>query len=366
NAGLGKGRYDSATPSVRLGQAVLQGTADLSSSLSAVATLSAGDRPGARIDVREAWLSWDPVPDGAWKWSAKAGSFFPRSSLEVEYGGIGWTPTQTVSSSAINSWIGEELRTNGLELQLKRIGRLADSPHDIGLSAAIFRGNDPTGTLLAWRGWSISDRISGAYAAIPLAPLPVYQADGAIPRQAHTIHPFREIDGRAGYYIGANYRYRERFELAWMDYDNRANPLAVKQGQYGWRTRFTHWSLRLRPHDNWELLVQLMHGDTLMGQNAVALDFRAAYALISHPLGPGRVALRYDRFSTREHDLLPSDPNAERGRSVALAYSLALSDTTTLVTELLTLDSTRAARALLALPTRQREHSVVTSLRWQF
>lgn len=365
-AGLGKSRYDADSPRWSVGQAVLQGQWDLSDSLSAVANLSAGDQHAGVVDVREAWIGWNPVPTSAWKWRAKAGSFFPPSSVEIDYGGLAWTPTRTISSSAINSWIGEELRTNGVELQLSHNGRFERSPHDYGMTAALFVGNDPAGTLLAWRGWSISDRIAGRNEAVLLPDLPVYRADGAIPRQDRTIHPFREVDGRLGYYVGANYRYQERMEVAWLHYDNRADPLVVKHGQYGWHTRFNHLSLVLRPQGSWELLFQAMRGDTLMGANAVALDFQAWYALASRQVGPGRLTLRYDRFRTSEHDILPTDPNSERGHSVALAYSLGLSDSATLVTELLEVDSLRDARPLLHAARNQRERSLVASVRWQF
>jgi hypothetical protein len=365
-AGLGKSRYDADSPRWSVGQAVLQGQWDLSDSLSAVANLSASDQHAGVVDVREAWIGWNPVPTSAWKWRAKAGSFFPPSSVEIDYGGLAWTPTRTISSSAINSWIGEELRTNGVELQLSHNGRFERSPHDYGMTAALFVGNDPAGTLLAWRGWSISDRIAGRNEAVLLPDLPVYRADGDIPRQDRTIHPFREVDGRLGYYVGANYRYQERMEVAWLHYDNRADPLVVKNGQYGWHTRFNHLSLVLRPQGSWELLFQAMRGDTLMGANAVALDFQAWYALVSRQVGPGKLALRYDRFRTSEHDILPADPNAERGHAVALAYSLALGDSVAWVTELLQVDSMRDARPLIQADRNQRERSLVTSVRWQF
>lgn len=366
HAGTGKSRYDRGSSRVGAGQAVLQGEADLANTMSASATISADGQRSGGLDVREAWLGWNPLPSGPWRLKAKAGAFFPPSSVEIDYAGIGWTPVRTVSSSAINSWIGEELRTRGMELQLTRTGRYEGRADDFGLLAAVFQGNDPAGTLLAWRGWSISDRIAGNFERMRLPDLPVYRADGAIPRQSRTLRPFREIDGRMGYYAAASYRHGEQLELAWLHYDNRADPVRVEDGQYGWRTRFEHVSLVARPHGTWELLFQYMRGDTLMGKNAVALDYHAWYALLSRSVGPGRLALRYDKFKTTEHDLLPDDPNAERGRAVAVAYSVALGPSSELVTELLALDSRRAARTLVGEAPRQIERSIVASVRWQF
>ena len=366
DGGLGKSRYDAGSPALSLGQAVLHGDADLSDTFSASAELSADDQHQGVVDVREAWLAWSPLPSGAWKTRVRAGYFFPPSSVEIDYDGIGWTPKRTISSSAINSWIGEELRTNGVEWSMRRLGRYAGAPYDVGLVAAAFSGNDPTGTLLAWRGWSISDRIAGRNEALQLPDLPVYRPDGAIPRQSRVIHPFREVDGRLGYYAGVNLNLNTRLELAALHYDNRANPMTVKDGQYGWRTRFDHVSAVWRPAGDWELLMQAMRGDTLMGPNAVALDFQSWYALASHPLGPGTLALRYDRFSTTEHDVLPADPNNEQGHGVALAYNWPLSDSLALMTEALLVRSVRASRVLIAEQPAQTERSLTASLRWQF
>ena len=47
----------------------------------------------------------------------KAGAFFPTISLEND--DIGWTSPYTLSASAINTWIGEELRTIGTEGTLR-------------------------------------------------------------------------------------------------------------------------------------------------------------------------------------------------------------------------------------------------------
>jgi hypothetical protein len=365
-AGMDKGRYDRSSERISIGQAVLRGDFDLPASLSASLVVSADEKHRGVLDTREAWLAWNPLPSGAWKVRTKLGAFFPQTSVEIDYDDIGWTPTRTISSSAINSWIGEELRPKGLEVQLLRTGKFDGSPHDFGFTAALYRGNDPTGTLLAWRGWTISDRIAGLNEAVLLPDLPVYRSDGAIPRQARTIHPFRELDGRLGYYAGAQYRYGTRLELAALHYDNRADPLVVVNGQYGWRTRFDHVSAVLRPQGKWELMMQAMRGDTLMGKNGVALDFRSWYALLAHPVGAGKLALRYDRFSTTGHDALPSDPNDERGHGLALAYSMPLQESVELVAELLQVRSERGARSQIGQAPLQDERSATLALRWHF
>lgn len=367
DGGMGKMRYDAGSPRFNIGQAVLRGDVDLADSVAAGVELSA-DRQGQgrAVDVREAWLAWNPLPAGAWKTRVKAGFFFPPTSVELDYDSVGWVPKHTISSSAINSWIGEELRTNGIEWSARRLGRYADAPYDVGLVAAVFNGNDPAGTLLAWRGWSISDRVGGRNDALLLPDLPSYAPGGKIPAQSRTIHPFREIDGRLGYYYGANLGFGSTLELSSLRYDNLADATAIKDDQWGWRTRFTHLSAVWRPRGAWELSAQAMRGDTMMGHSLVALDSQSWFVLASHPLGTGTASARYDRFRTSEHDRLPEDPNQERGHALALAYDLPLADSVSLMSEALLVRSDRAARRLIGEAPAQTERSLTVALRFRW
>ena len=371
-AGLDKTRFDRSSSAFRVGQAVLRMDGELAPAFSASAVLSASDDRRGLLDVNEAWVAWNPVPSSPWKTRVRAGAFFPATSLEVGYESIGWTPEHTVSSSAINSWLGEELRTLGVEFNISRNGRLAGSPHDVGFTGALLFGNDPLGTLLAWRGWSVSDRISGLSESLPLADLPVLRATGGLPDQSRAINVFREIDGRPSFYVGANYGYsspaKTRFELAVLHYDNRGDPLVIRSGQYSWHTRFNHVSLRVQGVGQWEFSAQLLGGSTLMGPNAVNLDYSAGYLLASHPVGPGSVAVRLDQFSTRERpeDVIRTDDNSEVGRALALAYNWRLSPSLSLVSEALVVDSDRAARRVLGLPRNRLERSLTAALRISF
>jgi len=367
DSGLGKTRYDENSPRLSIGQAVLRADSDLFGDVSASLELSADQQHRGVVDVREAHLTWSPVPDGAWKHRVRAGFFFPPTSVEIDYDSVGWVPKHTISSSAINSWIGEELRTNGVEWSARRLGRYSGDAYDVGVLAAVFTGNDPTGTLLCWRGWSISDRIAGRNDTVKLADLPVYRPpDGYLLKQSRDIHPFRELDGKLGYYAGANFNVGTRLEAAALHYDNLTDPTVVKDGQYGWRTRFDHVSVVWRPQGRWELAMQSMRGDTMMGRNGAGLDFQSWFVLASHPLGPGTAAVRYDRFSTSEHDNIPSDPNNEVGYGVALAYDWPLAESWSLMTEALLVRSERSARALIGEPVLQKERSLTVSLRWRF
>ncbi len=366
--GLDKTQVDRNAGSVRLGNAFLRVDADVLDSMSASVVASAADDRGGVLDVTEAWISWNPVPRSPWKTRMKFGAFFPAANLEIDYDSIGWTPARTISSSAINSWFGEELRTRGVELTMTRKGLAEGSSHDIGFTAALFNGNDPAGTLLAWRGWSIGDRISGLREPIRLADLPVYRSSGALPNQDRNIHLFRELDHRPGYYLGAHYAFEALLSVELMHYDNRGNPLLLKNGQYSWKTRFDHMGVRLHPHGDWLFLFQALRGNTLMGPNAVRLRYNAGYALATHRLGPGRITFRVDRFSTKEHvaDILPTDPNSETGRAHAIAFAWPIGRSVSMVSELLTVQSSRAARVLIGEAPDKRERSLTAAIRWQF
>jgi hypothetical protein len=76
--------------------------------------------------------------------------------------------------------------------------------------------------------------------------------------------------------------------------------------------------------------------------------------------------LRYDRFSTSEHDNIPSDPNNEVGYGVALAYDWPLAESLSLMTEALLVRSDRSARVLIGEPQVQKERSLTLSLRYRF
>lgn len=364
SAGMGKSRFSSGS-ALRLGQGILAAQTELGDTVTANAVINADDERRHVFDVQEGWVAWHPVPTSAWRMRAKAGMFFPPLNQEIDYARQTWTPTRTLSASAVNSWVGEELKTKGLELSLTHRGRAGGSPHDAGVTAAVFNGNDPAGTLLAWRGWAIGDRITGASEAITLADLPVYRADGPINMQTRDVHLFREIDGRAGYYFGANYSYADALQLSVMHYDNRGDPLVVKAGQYSWATKFNHVGMHLQLKQ-WDFMFQYMSGSTMMGQRAVALNYHAWYALASRRLGSAMLTVRYDQFGAREHDLLASDPNGETGRAVALAYAHELNSSLSIVSELLMLRSERPARSLIGAATAQAGNSVTTSLRWQF
>ena len=78
------------------------------------------------LGISQAQLKYKPLSSSSLRWRARAGFFFPKMSLEnVD---TGWLSPFTYTQSAINSWIGEELRTPGVEFTLYSPGRSRNSP----------------------------------------------------------------------------------------------------------------------------------------------------------------------------------------------------------------------------------------------
>jgi hypothetical protein len=318
------------------------------------------------LGLQEAWIGWNPVPQSAWRTRVKVGAFFPTTSLEVAYDSIDWSATRTISAAAINSWIGEEIRIAGVELTQQWRGAMIESPHTFTARLGIFGMNDPAGTQIAWRGWNVGGRNTDLLQTLRLPDLPVYRPGGPLQSQARNVQLFREIDERPGVYVALGYGYDEWLEGAALHYDNRGDPLRLQHGQYSWHTRFDHLSLRAQPAADWELLAQWLRGNTLMGPNAVNVDFSSWYLLLSHQLGPGLATIRHDQFRSVDHDTLPTDANGESGHAWTFAYNLPLANSFTLVAELLSVDSQRTARATIGASAHKAERSLTMQLRRSF
>jgi hypothetical protein len=310
----------------------------------------------------EGWVAYRPRLSDAVGLRLKGGHFFPPISIEND--GPAWAATRTLTASALNSWIGEEVRVTGLEGSFE----LFLPTSDLALTAAVFGGNDPSGSLLAWRGWAVGDRQSGLTDRLPLAPLPTFDADGLFPLQEPWVAPFREVDGRAGWYAAASWVVPERLELRALLYDNRGDLLSVERGQYAWKTRFAGAEAKVRPGAGVELLGGFLDGSSAMGEGeAVDVDYRTWFALASLERGRHRFSVRYERFDVRDEDRnADEDPNGEEGDAWTAAWGFAFDRRTSIFLELLSVDSTRPARALVGQPERARETLVQLAVRGRF
>lgn len=317
--------------------------------------------------LTEGWISWNPIPSSPRAYSVRAGSLIPPFSME--HVDTGWTSPYMPTGSVLNSWIGEELRTNAVELTVQRRGSLARSPHTLTLRAAAFLGNDTSGTLLSWRGWAANDRVTPLGDSLRLPDRPAFQAGGPFPGVDST-DPFLEIDDRPGFYATAAWRFRSTMEIALGHYDNRADPLAFGGGQAGWRTKFSVAGLHWRPARGTDVIAQYLEGNTLVGRRgeprSADNDFAAWYVLASRRWGDQRFAVRYERFEVRDLDATPLDDNREEGHGWGLSWQYEWRDGLTAGAEYLRLDYNRPELAGIDGNNSVDEEQLRVNLRYRF
>lgn len=277
------------------------------------------------LGVSQAQLSYKPLSQQLVRWRARAGVFYPAMSLENV--AQAWLSPYSYTQSAINSWLGEELRIAGLEMTLFSPGRVRNSAFSWELHAGAFKGNDPMGAILTWRGFALHDRQSLYNERIPMAPYPTV-VDAARLNHPAYVEPFHEFDGRLGFYVGAHLEYFKQSRLRYYYYDNQADPNQVNEQRiYGWRTRFHSLALQHQLFANTRVIAQWMQGDTVMGKRYVAADFDAWYLLLSHTKGQHRLSARVDKFAVAEDDVFPWDRNDSHGKALTLAWRYDLSPT---------------------------------------
>src|SRR5262249_5141994 len=107
DGGLGKARYGDGNEGARIGAAAGVAGWQIDAAWLAVADLRYQAALGPALSLTEAYVRLRPVSTSRWRWSIKAGEFFAPVSLENE--GIGWTSLWTLTPSAIDSWVGDEL-----------------------------------------------------------------------------------------------------------------------------------------------------------------------------------------------------------------------------------------------------------------
>ena len=315
----------------------------ITDTLSANVVLEAYDDDlGSAIDFTQAYLEWRPVPASATRYRAKLGAFYPKISLEnVD---AAWSSPYTMSSSAINTWIAEEIRAFGAELSVSRKPMSLGGAHTFSLDAAVFWGNDPAGSLLAWKGWSVHDRQSRFGDKLPLPPLPLLEPGELFENQDPYVKPFTEIDNRAGYYVTGEWQYGSKLLLRAGHYDNRADPTILKNGQYAWETIFEHIGMQTTLPGDIGLVAQWMFGSTVMGPvmfpngaRSVDVEFDSKFALLTREFGKHRVSLRFDEFDVTQNDSTREDNNPEDGHAWTLSYQVGLSEKVSLATEWLSI-----------------------------
>ncbi len=287
------------------------------------------DNLGNAIDFTQAYVEWRPVPTSETRYRLKLGTFYPRISMENT--DPGWGSPYTLNFSAINTWVAEELRSTGAELTLSRRPSSLGGAHTFSVNLAAFVGNDPAGSLLAWKGWSVHDRQSRFSDDLPLPPLPQIQPGMMFEAQDPYVEPFRELDNKISYYVNLEWRFGNKILVRAMHYDNRADPEVLEGGQYGWTTRFQHIGVQTTLPYDIGFIAQWMTGSTVMGPvmngaHVVDVEYDSFFTLITRSFDQHRVTARYDHFDVTQNDRTPEDNNPENGHAWTLSYQYSLSD----------------------------------------
>jgi hypothetical protein len=348
NGGLGKTRFGGGGAEGRFGAAGLVGSAQLTPALLAVADLQVTSSDSAEVALAEAYLRYRPVSITRWRYAVKAGEFFPPVSIENQ--AIGWTSPWTITPSAINSWVGEELRAIGAEGTVEWRGD--EDTLEAGFS--VYAANDPAGTILMDRGWSFGDVTNGIGSQIRMPDAFARRVGDPTP---YRYDPILEIDDRAGYYADLTWRSRDWGRVTVMRYDNDADPSAgLSNGVYAWRTQFWSAGGQTRIGDV-ELLGQVMTGSTQIAPSVKfnrVVDFQSGYVLAAMTFGEWQPAVRADFFGTQDLSGRGANELSEHGQALTLALNWRPRrwDWMRITGEVIRIDSWRIQRLQDGLPPR--------------
>jgi hypothetical protein len=271
-----------------------------------------GGQPAGLV---EAFLVYRPDLNARLSLRVKAGLFFPQTSREnVERL---WSSPYTITLSALNTWIGEEVRLTGVETALVRRG----DADELQLAAGGFGVNDPSGTLLGWRGWAMGDRLVTVGESLPLPPLRSLGPTGGFSRQRDDgTRPIAELDDRLGWNARGRWQHGDAVLLQGAYLDNQGDR-RLHRGQYSWRTRFGQAGLELRLAKGLRLIAEAAQGKTGMGETDephVDVDFKVGYAMLTWGNDTARLSARFDRFRCDDRDGT-AEPNDDDGHAWTFA-----------------------------------------------
>ncbi|HEU4523052.1 MAG TPA: hypothetical protein VFT12_13675, partial [Thermoanaerobaculia bacterium] len=232
------------------------------------------------------------------RFALRAGQFFLPTSRENK--GDLWSSPYTVTFSAINTWMAQEVRPIGVDLEWRHT---TPGFNALTIGGTLFQNNDTMGTLLAWRGWSLGNRLPVYDELAPLAPLwslPVF-----IPAQNQEgTTPFRnDLDGKTGWAARSRVNFTDRASIQLTHVDNRGD-YELYGDEYSWKTKFTLLGAEIGHTESTIVAAEILHGFTGMGPfldflprgRPVLVEFESAYVLVSHKRDRHRFTARLDAF----------------------------------------------------------------------
>jgi hypothetical protein len=361
--GFGKASVSGDGSVLAFDQAALEWKPSFGFAVSGDVTVLAQPHLNPAVDLGEAYLKLKAPPTtSGLRLAGRLGVFYPPVSLEND--GIAWTPPDMLSASALDSWIGEEVKVGGAEVTLQqRFGG-----HELEATASVFGWNDTSGTLLTFRGWALHDVRAGIFTAYKLPPLSPFARLFQPPKD----YPFVELDRRPGYYGRLEWRPPAPVAVHVFFYDNGGNRTAIDEDhQWAWETRFFEAGARWEPREDVRVLAQMVNGETIMGypmggHRWFDMGFRSAYLLAQKRFGDDTVSGRIDAFDTRDRTFRTIDDNQENGWALTAAWRHRLASHIDLIVEAQQVDSKRNARRLVGENPKQAQSVLQTALRLSF
>lgn len=220
--------------------------------------------------------------------------------FSMENVGPAWSPEYSISASALDSWLWEDINFAGVDGEWWHTTR---SGVRLGALVGTGYGGDQIGRLLALRGWVLGDTIAGV------------NGDLALPGRTQRTNIFNERDHRPAVY-------------GWLTAGDDGEIAAAKVGVIDnrgdesspgvWHTRFTVVGLELHPYSRLDLLAQYLDGVARIATPANDSSISALYVLGSYHYRRQRVSVRYDSF--RVHDLDGGPSTSEHGHAITVSY----------------------------------------------
>lgn len=343
-------RFDAALADIRIGPV---------RDFSFFSTVRANPEQRTAVDLLESYLRYAPLTTQPVSYSFKLGAFYPPISLENE--SVGWSSPWTLTPSAINSWVGEELRTIGGEGCID----WRFEQRTLGLVAAVYGWNDPAGVMIADRGWAFDDRPTGLFDKLRLPDVFAQSIHASTPLSTPL---FKEIDNQPGWYGGGSWTENDLGRLLYLHYDNEADPSAVGDGTIAWHTSFDSLGIDTEWQD-FVILAQALAGETVIKPSPrfhSTTRFQSAYLLIGRYFGEWNAALRGDVFGTQDHRPSFATDLSEHGYAATAAVGWQPQRWVKLTAEALYVNSFRVQRQLAGLSPEAGETQLQLGARFFF
>ena len=329
---------------------------------------AASDGLSAGSGLLEAFVERRLESESGHQWTFRAGQFF----LPVSRENVGplWTSPYTLTLSALNSWVAEEIRPIGVDAAW---GRTFANEHRLQLAGTVFGGNDTAGTILAWRGFSFHDRPTPTDRFLPLPPFP--GRTEVFPGQDREgTRPFgSDLDGRPGYAGRARWTAPGNRALVQVAAFLNQGDRGLHGSEYAWDTNVRWLSAETDLPAGLHLLGEWGSGTSLMGfappggrsEAVVDIDFDTYYLMLTREWGMLRATARYDDFQVHDRDSTPLDDNREDGRAWTFALIANLGEHWRAGVEALDLEADRPAARQAGAPPLDGD-SVRAELRFAF